>query len=343
MSLPKNIAYYALTSQGLNLAWKLANKLGGKVHVIRRLADQGAVPFDSLSGLVGDNFHAYDAHVFVAASGIVVRCIAKHLQGKDVDPAVICLDQEGRHAISLLSGHLGGANELAVRCARIVGGQPVITTATDTAGIVSMDMLAASKGLVIGNIDRIKVVNSALLEGATVQVYDPIGQLGAKGDRFVAVLAPQDWKSGEPGVWVSCREDCPDDGALRLYPRLLHLGIGCRRDIPRDEIIEHVTTVFAKHKLSMNSIASVGSVEAKRNETGLIEAAHHFGVEPVFYTTKELAAVKTPTPSHVVHIHMGVPSVAEASAMLSAGRGDLVVTKEKTQTVTLAVARWRNA
>lgn len=335
----KKIAYYALTSKGHTIVSRLAAKLGGTVYASRRLEAEGAAPFDSLSELISATFNTFDAHVLVAAAGIAVRCIAPHLQSKETDPAVVCLDQEGQYAISLLAGHLGGANELATRCARVLDGEPVITTATDTVGVLSIDMLAQSQGLVIDDISRVKFVNIALLEGMTVQLHDPEDWLGLAWDMsFEGISNPADWDKNRPGIWVTWHDDCPQ-GALCLHPRMLHLGVGCRLDVTKEEILDHVYSVFKEKGLALKSIASLGSVEAKRHEAGLLEAAHDFGVDPVFYSTKQLASIDVPTPSDMVLAHMNVPSVAEASALLATHGGELLVPKEKTNTVTLAVAR----
>lgn len=205
-----------------------------------------------------------------------------HLQSKETDPAVVCLDQEGQYAISLLAGHLGGANELSTQCARVLGGQPVITTATDSVGVLSIDMLAQSQGLVIDDISRVKFVNIALLEGMTVQLHDPEDWLGLAWDMsFEGISDPADWDRNRPGIWVTWHDDCPQ-GALCLHPRMLHLGVGCRLDVTKEEILDHVYSVFKEKGLALKSIASLGSVEAKRHEAGLLEAAHDFGVDPVF-------------------------------------------------------------
>jgi len=336
---PSSIAIYALTRQGLGLARRLAADLGGTTYAIRRLAQGPVRPFDSLSTLLADTFRKYDGHVFVAATGIVIRCISAYIGSKETDPAVVCLDQEGRFAVSLLSGHLGGANQLAVRCAKSAGGQAVVTTATDAAGVPSMDMLAVSRGLAMGNAGQVKVVNGALLDGRAIQVFDPDDRLGlAPGALFSPVRRPGDWENGRPGVWVSSREDCPDHAALRLYPGDLHLGMGCRRGIPADEILEHVRSVFSASGLALKSVVSFGSIEAKQDEAGLIEAARELGVEPVFFSKEAIKEVKVPTPSDRVERHMGVPSVAEAAALLLSEGGELIVPKQKTRNVTLAVA-----
>lgn len=333
------IAFYVLTHEGLAVARKLAAVLGGVVHAAHRLDAEAAEPFDSLPGLVATTFAHYDGHVFVAAAGIVVRCIAPHLKRKDVDPAVVVLDQQGAFAVSLLSGHLGGANDLAVQCADILGGQAVVTTATDNAGVPSLDTLAVEKGLVIGNLDGVKGVNSALLDKRVVQVHDPEDCLEVGGNPLFRSVTRAQWRAGEPGVWVSMYEDCPDDAALRLYPRTLVLGVGCRRGVPEPEISTHIINVFEAANLSLHSVAALGSVDVKADEPGLLAAARRLGVVPEFFTKGRLDAVEAPNPSGAVMRRLGVAAVAEAAAILLSQGGELLVEKTKTQTVTLAVAR----
>lgn len=340
MSESMHIAVYALTGQGYPLAARIARETGGVLFATARLAQGRDISFDSLAELVGAQFHRFDGHVFVAAAGIAVRCIAPHLRGKDTDPAVVCLDQDGRFAVSLLSGHLGGANDLARRCAALTGGKAVITTATDCAGLPSLDLLARARDMAIGNLERVKTVNAALLRGEAVQLYDPGGYLRAEDPtHFLPVDAPAAWRDDAPGVWVSWRMDCPDDAALRLYPRVLMLGVGCRRGVSAQDISAHVRDSFRAAGLSFLSIGGLGSIVAKRDEAGLIEAAKGLGVIPEFFDAARLGAVDVPNPSEAVTERMGVASVAEAAAILLAGGGPLVLEKTKTENVTLAVAR----
>lgn len=341
MTMFKSIAYYALTARGLDLAQELAAEMGGTIHALRRHTENsGALPFDSLPELVASTFSRYEAHVFVAAAGIVVRCIAPHLGDKTIDPAVVSLDQEGTFAVSLLSGHLGGANELAEKCAQITGGRAVITTATDSAGLPSIDMVAAECDMSIGNPERIKTVNGALLDNRTVQIFDLGDHLGLSGDaRFVPVNSSDDWQDGEPGVWVSVSDDCPDAEALWVFPRVLMLGVGCRLGVESEEILSHIRAVFDERGLSLAAVGGLGSVEAKRGEPGLLKAAEALGVKPTFYSTEALEKVSVPNPSGAVFSRMGVSSVSEAAALLLSEGGELLVEKTKTQTVTLAVAR----
>lgn len=332
-------AIYTLTRQGMELARQLAESLKATVFATRRHAGEQEIPFDSLPILVGETFAKFENHIFIAAAGIVVRCIAPHLKDKQTDPAVVCLDQAGRFSVSLLSGHLGGGNVLAEQCAEIVGGQAVITTATDTAGVPSMDMVAQEHGLVIGNIDRVKVVNGALLDGNKVQVYDPDGYLEIDRGPYFVLRSKGDWRQGKPGVWVSEKSDCTDEEALRLYPRSLMVGIGCRRGVSREEIGNHLLNVFTAAGLATESIAGIASVDVKSDEQGLLELADELCLEPIFHAREELDRVEAPNPSGAVMQRIGIASVSEAAAILSSDCGELLVEKTKTKTVTLAVAR----
>ncbi len=336
----KNIAIHALTKSGIALANQLRGKLPATLFTLARLSDSKEQSFTSFTGHIADVFNEFDGHIFITATGIAVRSIAPHLQSKDTDPAVIVLDQDGKYAISLLSGHLGGANGLAEQCAAITDGQAVITTATDSAGLPSLDMLAQRNDLAIGNLDKIKVVNGALLEGKTIQVFDEDDLLGVRGDKhFKTVPNKHEWQNGTPGVWVSYRSDCPDEVALRLYPQTLVLGMGCRRDVPEADITAHILNVFDAAGLAPQSIAGLGSVDLKADEVGLLEAAAKLDVKPIFYSKEQLDAVEAPNPSGAVMDRVGVGSVAEASAILLSKGGELLVEKTKTKTVTLAVAR----
>ena len=332
-------AVYALTAHGAALAEALADSLCADLYVLGRYAGPRAISFDSLTALVReDTFARYPEHVFVAAAGIAVRIIAPLIVSKTSDPAVVVLDQAGRYAVSLLSGHLGGGNDLAARCAAITGGRPVITTATDVEGVPSVDVLARDRGLRLANAEAIKGVNAALLDGRAVQLHDPEGWLGVAYDPAFQAVAADVWEQGAPGVWVSWKYDCPDPAALRLYPPVLHLGVGCRKNVPGQEILEHVIRVFQENDLALESVVDLGSAEIKRNEPGILEAAAALGAGLHFFAVDALNEVAVPNPSERVEARLGAGSVAEASALLLARGGRLLVTKTKTERVTLAVA-----
>ncbi len=337
--MAKRIAIYALTQRGASLGATLAAQLDADLHVPARLNLPTANGFNSLTQCVAKLFACRDAHIFIAATGIVVRTIAPLLTGKDTDPGVLVLDQEGSHVISLLSGHLGGANQLALQVAALTRGTAVITTATDTAGLPSLDMLALKQGLVIGNLSAIKNVNAALLEGIAPQVYDPENRLGiARDTRFKSVTDLKVWDQGQPGVWVDWQNTAPGQDELRLYPPVLFAGLGCRKDVEKQKIETHLRDVFKNNGLAIESLARLGTIEEKRAEAGLTQTALAFDVPIDYFTKDQLNGVENTAPSEIVQQHMGVDSVCEAAAILASRNGKLIVPKAKTDRVTVAVA-----
>jgi cobalt-precorrin 5A hydrolase len=341
-------AVYAVTAKGLTLGRRLADHLGATLFAPARLASAyGATPFDSLAQLVAATFDARPAHVFVCACGIAVRAIAPHLRDKTRDPAVVCLDDAGRFAVSLLSGHLGGANDLARDLAVLTGAVPVVTTATDAAGAPAIEMLARDNGLRLGNPAAVRRVNAALAAGKRVAVFDPLGLFAVADAQAAAffewVAAPT--VPGVPGapdadtplVVVDWRlgPEAPD--RLYLRPQVLVAGVGCRRGAPAADILGLLERVCRERGLSRDSIGVVASIEAKRDEPGLCEAAARLGAALAFFSPEQLAAVPAPHPSDTVKRHMGVGSVCEAAAMLASGGGKLLAPKTVTKCSTAAL------
>lgn len=332
-------AIYALTAKGAQTARKIAEFIPAHCFVLQRYAGKGDVPFTSLSDTLADKFSVYNGHIFVAASGIVVRSVAPFLKSKAEDPAVVVLDQDGRFAISLISGHLGGANELARMLADRIGATPVITTATDCAGVPSIDLIARENGLVIGDISLIKHINSALLDGNTVPVYDPENFLSLQGldDFFYRVSRIGELRGSS--IVVDWRTHVLPEKVLPLYPQCLTLGVGCRRGVPAGEILEHIRTVLSDNGIASRSISCMGTIDAKADEPGLIEAAEVLGLELKFFSAAELDEIKVANPSGLVMKHMGVGGVCEAAAMKLAEATGLLVSKSKSARVTVALAR----
>ncbi|MBU1042532.1 MAG: cobalamin biosynthesis protein [Proteobacteria bacterium] len=335
-----NTALYALSAQGLALALRLAGSLAADVYAPERLAGQGGEPFSSIHDLLARTFSGYRRHVFIGAAGIAVRAIAPLLRGKDVDPAVAVLDQEARFAISLVSGHIGGANELARELARLTGATAVITTGTDVAGVPAVDELARVRGMAMDNLPAAKAVSAALLEGRPVQIFDPEGRLldGEDLSGLFVPTTPSDWLADAPGVWCDWRAGGEFAATFRVYPRCLCLGLGSRKNVPESEILAHIATVFAQQGLCPQSVARVGTASIKRDDPELCAAAAALGPEVVYYELEALAAVASAGQSETVKRRTGTGSVSEAAALLLADGGELVSPKSKTGRVTCAVA-----
>lgn len=347
-------AIYALTQQGAMTAEKLAAVMWADVYLSPAVAAvcpvKGTIEFDSLRALVAKTFSAYRRHIFITAAGVAVRCIAPHLKDKAIDPAVTVLDQRGKHVISLLSGHLGGANALAREVAEIIGGQAVITTATDTENLPSLDILALEFNLVTANIKSVAKVNGALLAGQPVAVDDPQNHLQLKGSVWqelfmftetpaFASLPPEEAEA-MARITVTPSIGMPSETNLVLHPRILHIGIGCRRGAKRSEILEIIHNALEQLELSPHAIAGIASADVKLHEPGLRAAAESLGAPLRFFTVKELDAVPVTEVSPKAREMFGVDGVCEPAAMLAAGENAILrLPKRASRGVTIAIAQ----
>jgi cobalt-precorrin 5A hydrolase len=339
------IKILAMTPKGAALARRLCRELTGAQCWLSQaqVGERGDLVFSRLSDVFNEAFEQGENLICIMAAGIVVRSLAPLLKSKAADPAVVVVDEAGRFAISLLSGHLGGANELARQVARVLGGMPVITTATDVQGLPALDLLAVEYGLTIENLPEVRGISMALLEGRPVRVVDPQGYLveiiAAYPELFV--LEPdldQALSAPGPAVYAGFRvRPWPADW-LRLRPRSLVAGMGCHKGTPEKELLDFIESTFKQEGLSLLALKALATIKAKKDEPGLQMAARSLGVEFLWFTAQELEAIPAPNPSTRVARHMGVVSVSEAAA-LKAGGVELIVPKRKTANATLAVAR----
>jgi cobalt-precorrin 5A hydrolase len=334
-------AIWALTAHGLSLAERIAEYLpDAHIYVSDRVVGKRLSyrRFERLSDAVAGRFQAYGSHIFIMSTGIVVRVIAGLIRHKTVDPAVVVMDDAGRHAISLLSGHLGGANRLAENIAQIVEANPVITTATDVHHLPAIDMLAAENGLIIENPGAIKAVNMAILAHRPIPLHDPRGIF----PKQIAGLQWTSWTTEEsaPGVFIDDIHTESSNDVLVLRPSSLCAGIGCNRGTDPLEIRGLLTSVIKEHGLAIGSLYRIGTIDIKRDEVGILTVAHDLGCTMAFYTKEELNRVEdVPTPSEIVKKYTGAKSVCEAAAILASKMGVLVVPKQRTKNVTVAIAR----
>ena len=347
------LAVWAITPNGVDLAKTIAEKLSDvDIFITDKLPTKRiqTKTFETLADTLSEQFRRYDRHVFIMATGIVVRMIAPLIQSKVEDPAVVVVDDRGNHAISLLSGHLGGANALAAEVAELIRARPVITTATDVNQIVAIDVLAKEKHLYIENPQAIKTVNMALLKGEPIGLHDPFGLLEDSIDAIPwsdEILAQQSETPEKRRKEDIISRVFIDDVTINLPPEVLVLrpptliaGMGCNRNTPMEEMKHLLETVLAKFHLSGISLCGLASINLKDAEPGLIALAETLGLPLHFYAKEELNQVKDiKNPSSMVEKHIGVKSVCEASAILAAQNGTLVAPKQTTRNVTVAIAR----
>lgn len=310
----------------------------------RNAADGKGTPFADLKIFVERAFSDYDGIIFIMASGIVVRTIAQFIKGKDVDPAVVVMDEAGRFVISLLSGHLGGANELAGEVAGLIGATPVITTATDVCNKPCAEDIARKLDCEIENVSGIKRINSAFLHDEPVAINisaDKRETLAGSGQFIFFDTLNDLLDSGLAACIAVTNRTIPviPEDCLKFRPRNLVVGIGCNRNTPAEEIESVVCTVLKDAGLSQRSIRNLATIDVKNDEEGLLEYAKRTGLTIDFYSKDKLeqAGLVTPPSLHVIEA-VGVGGVCEPAAMLSARASKLIVNKVKSGNVTVAVA-----
>lgn len=326
------VAVIAFTRRGAELGRKLAAALGGALYAPARFAaDVGAQPVPALAAWTAARWEDSDALVFVGAAGIAVRAVAPHVRDKFTDPAVVSVDEEGRFAVPLLSGHVGGANELALRVAELTGGQAAVSTATDVNGLFAVDVWAKGNGLVITDRALAKEVSAALLEGKAVGFASDWGHPCPAG----LTQGP-----AEIGVWVTARTGAgPFSRTLRLAPKGLILGVGCRRGTERAAIEEAAAAALAGYEPL--AVAAVATIDLKKDEPGLLAFCAARGLPLLTFSAGELSAVAGDfTPSDFVKGVTGVDNVCERAAAAAGGR--IVVPKLAKNGVTAAVAEKRH-
>lgn len=276
-------------------------------------------------------FESYDRIIFVCASGIAVRMIAPYIKDKTKDPAVVVVDDMGKFAISLLSGHIGGANELTFEIAMMIGAQPVITTASDGRGIESVDMFAKRCSLLIEDMEEAKKLTSIMVNGGT------IGFISETEDKINYKNISE--TNLEGCIYVTSKEniDCAYHCCI-LRPRNLIVGVGCRRGKTKDDILSAICHVFKSNNLSIKSIKTLASIDIKKDEKGIIETCKYLDCSFTTFSKEAIKSVQDKfEKSAFVESKVEVTSVCEPSAYLAGG--DIVVGKTCLNGVTVAVGR----
>ena len=297
-------------------------------YAVPRLEEAGFLPL--AKDIYRERFSSMDALIFIGACGIAVREIAPYLVSKKTDPAVLCIDEKMQFVIPLLSGHIGGANDLARRLAAALGAAAVITTATDVNGKFAVDAWAAKNECAISSMLLAKKVAAEILEHDVPLVSDfPI-----KGALSGGIVEKT---QGALGIVIGYCTKEPFAETLRLTPRVLRVGIGCRRGTAQETIEAAVAAVLSAHQLDPSAVKGVYSIDLKQQEAGLLAACAKHNWPTVFYTAEELRSVPGEfTDSPFVQEMTGVGNVCERAAMRGAEK--LLVKKTAVDGVTVAVA-----
>ena len=349
-----NTAYFYLTDEGGKLAHKLAAAHPGDIYNKENFKEN-----------LRAGFGRYDSLVCIMATGIVVRILAPLIVHKTSDPAVVVLDQKGKYAISLLSGHLGGANDLAREMAAISGGEAVITTATDVAGELSFDTFAKKHDMAIENIGQLKHISGALLSGKKVNVFtdknaaELYPELAKEQKReMIAILPLSEFfktytiESNIPAVVIDERlfvsnSTVPQAApVLYLRPRTICAGIGCKRNMEQKPIEEALLQTLKEEGIHPLSLKCIATIPLKSDEPGIIGTAANLNVPLQIIPTEEIEnldisqlSIQT---SEFVASQTGVLSVSTACSYLASGKGTILRDKAKHKGITIALSKERS-
>lgn len=336
------LAVISLTPRGNQQSLRIAKIIPCDCYTTKALAKSGLQPFTmNFAQSVARLFVDYQSLLFICATGIAVRTIAPLLQTKLHDPAVLVMDEKGKHIISLLSGHIGGANRLALYLAERLNADPVITTATDINHVAALDMIALDMNAAIANYhDSVKKINQMLISGKCVGLYQEHHQVNDRRG-FTVIDNLQQITGLDALVWVTMANPLPNLGLpiFQVIPRRIVAGIGCRRGTQYEALYRQLRDHFSLNQLHLLALQQIGSIDIKQDEVGLIELAYQLSVPFNVYSLDQLIPYESLFPqSSFVKQTLGIGSVSQPVAWLMS-RGHLLgeSCKENGITITLGV------
>ena len=376
-------AIIAISRRGSELARSLLTYFGADatLYLDRRFIRDGenATPFDlPVRPLIHRSFDSYQQLVLFMPVGAAVRLVAQRLEDKHQDPAVVCVDDGGRFAVSLVSGHTGGADALAGKVASALNATPVITSASHVMGSLAVDLLGEEFGWrVEADSQTVTRASAAMINGEPVGLYQEAGEPGwwpasrplpdnlrvysslndlASSDCASALLV-----SDAAGISAEYEAAGGDSPVVVFRPYSLVAGMGCRKGVPTSELEALLASTLQENGLALPCLSVIATADLKREEPGILELAAKLGVPVRCFTTEELNGVferrdedfrlpafqmagktipgSAPTRSPAPQRLVGVAGVAEPAALLASGNGRLLVAKKKSAGATVAVAR----
>jgi len=322
------IAILAVTKKGYKTAEKIKQSLPDSVIV------------DSPAGVrlaLEHIWPRYDGIICIMAAGIVVRCISGLCHSKYSDPCVVVIDEHGNFCVSLLSGHIGGGNKLAIKVATLCKGTAVISTASDLSGHTAVDLWSIENCLSIINPERLAATSARLLNSGELKVYQ---------ERPYGISFPDDFKlckhSSRADVVISMTPD-KESSQLHLVPRINFIGFGCRRGTSVEEFEQALADIQEIKGVPLTSIAGIASIDLKMDEPALCEIAVLNKWPIRFFSKQALNTIQSPSISSKVFEKVGAWGVCEPAAMLAASnrgkQGHLIIGKMTWERITAAIAQ----
>ncbi|MCM0272458.1 precorrin-4 C(11)-methyltransferase [Bacteroides hominis (ex Liu et al. 2022)] len=340
-------AIIVISEASISMAKTLKQELP-ESEIFSTIANADCRHIPALQEAVPQLFRDSDALIFIGAMGICVRAIAPCIEDKKTDPAVLCVDSTGRYVISVLSGHVGGANGLTQYVAGILGAEPVITTRSDRTGLWALDTLGKKydwQPIPGENCDMNHLISLFVDCAPTALLLDIRDEGTAQLEHTLPshVDVFYNFKDIDTGKYRLLLLVTPylyeTSGMQALYyvPKVLHMGMGLARNAgPKNAVITRLMNTLLEANIIPAAIRTISSIEEKKHEEVLKLLADAYELH--LYTASQLSQVDVPTPSEVVDKYMGTPSVSEASALLTAGGGPLILPKQKCENFTVAIA-----
>ncbi len=336
-------AILLISSTGLPTAKTIQKEFGYDIFSLHE--EEGSIHIESLDAFLHASFHSYEALIFIGAMGICVRSIAPYIGSKYTDPAVLCVDSTGKTVISVLSGHVGGANELARKVASAIGAMPVITTQSDCVGMWTLDTLARQFDWSV----RPQRMNEQIILFTSEKPTALLLSVRDKGTDWLERNLPshvkvfyheEDINQDDFELFIMVSPILPQ--AIRLpyvwyIPQCVHLGIGLAHQAqPVDRIRQEMEETLVSNGIASEAIMGLATIHEKQDEPFVKRMTEQYPVQ--FYSSDELSGIEVPNPSKTVEKYMKTSSVCEAAALLSSGNDELLLPKTKGADWTMAVA-----
>ena len=341
----KKIAIIAITTNGKKIGLRIKSKIStAHLYYVQKDAVKGEENIiyinKKLSEFVSEIFDEYDYIIFIMSCGIVVRTIAPLIENKFVDPAILVSDEKGKNIISLLSGHIGGANEMALYISDLLNSNPVITTATDVNNKSSLDMIAKKLNAHIYDFrNKVLKINSMLVNDEIVNLFiDGNYDIDTRGFN---VCKRDEINNLDEVVVISNKKNLNliNNNILKFVPKNIVIGIGCRKNTDKEYMINSLFDFLHKQNIDINSIKEIGSIDTKKEENALINLSTYLNVPFRTFTVEEISSVENLyEKSDWVKQNVGVYSVAEPVAHLLSD-GNLIIKKHKYNGITFSVGR----
>lgn len=329
-----------LTSESsLQIARTIQNELD-KTVIFTKADIEGTIQISSINSCISDVFNEVKSIIFIGAMGICVRSIAPYIKDKHTDPAIVNIDSIGKYVISVLSGHVGGANDLTQRIAHILGAEAILTTQSDNTNLWALDILGEKYGWTTTS--NTANFNEPLTTFVNKKTTALLLDINDEGTQYLERTIPEhvkvyysykDINLSEYKLLIAVtpyRYPLTDIQTIYYHPKVLHLGVGCRKECKPDGISEYITEALNNNNMAIASIKDISSIDIKKDEPLLKALQSHFMSIPVnIYTANELKDIEVANPSEKVEEVTTVVGVAESSAIKSAGGGSLILEKQK--------------